>query len=157
MKISWTKLVISVVVCQAAGGIGAIATTPKINGWYSTLNKPFFNPPGWIFGPVWTLLFVMMGVAMYLVWQKKKSLTQPVFGWFWVQLILNVVWSYLFFGMMRPDLALIEILFLWWAIRMTIKSFAAVGRTPVRLLIPYLAWVSFATILNASIWWLNRA
>lgn len=155
-KISWGKLVVAIVICEAAGGIGALATTPKIGSWYATLNKPFFNPPSWVFGPVWTLLFVLMGIALYVVWTKKKTLGNGIFTWFWIQLGLNVLWSFLFFGLESPLLGLIEIVFLWWAIRMTMKSFVKVSRTSGRLLIPYLAWVSFASLLNAWIFWLNK-
>lgn len=155
-QINWVKLVTSLVICQAAGGIGALATTPKIQTWYATLNKPFFQPPNWLFGPVWTLLFLLMGISLYMVWEKKKKLTDPIFNWFWIQLLLNILWSYLFFGAERPGWALVEILGLWWAIKMTMKSFVKAGKTPVRLLIPYLAWVSFATLLNGFVWWLNR-
>lgn len=153
---NWLKLGVAIVICEAAGGIGAIATTPKIGSWYAMLNKPFFNPPGWVFGPVWTLLFVLMGIALYLVWVKKKSLTDKIFTWFWIQLGLNILWSFLFFGAESPLLGLIEIVFLWWAIRMTIKIFSKVSTTAGQLLIPYLAWVSFATVLNAAVFWLNR-
>lgn len=143
-KINWAKLVIAILIPQFVGGIGAVFTTPKIQTWYVTLNKPFFQPPNWVFGPVWTILFLMMGVSLYLQWGKNLK-------WFWIQLVLNLLWSVIFFGMERPDLALIEILFLWWAIFNNIKSF---GKTGVWLY-PYLAWVSFATLLNAGIWWIN--
>ncbi len=147
-KINWQRLIISIIICEGMGMLGSMATTPKIGNWYSTLNKPFFNPPSWIFAPVWTLLFLLMGISLYLGWEKYKSLTKPVFKWFWIQLVLNTLWSFIFFGMEKPGLALIEIIILWWSIRKTMKNF--------RLLTPYLAWVSFATILNGAIWWLNK-
>lgn len=150
-KINWKKLIIAILIPQIIGGAGAVFTTPKIQGWYVTLNKPFFSPPNWVFGPVWTLLFLMMGIALYIVWNKKKSLTDKVFTWFWIQMGLNFLWSMIFFGMENPGLALVEILVLWWAIFNNIKSFGNTGK----LLYPYLAWVSFATLLNAGIWWLN--
>jgi len=145
---NWWKLITAILICEGMGLIGATATTPKIGNWYSTLNKPFFNPPSWIFGPVWTLLFLLMGISLYLVWQKNNDLTKPIFRWFWIQLVLNMLWSFIFFGMEKPGWALIEIIILWWAIRKTMKNFP--------LLFPYLAWVSFATILNGAIWWLNK-
>jgi tryptophan-rich sensory protein len=147
-KINWKKLVVAILIPQIVGGVGALFTTPKIASWYSGLEKPFFSPPNWIFGPVWTLLFLLMGISLYLVWNKKKSLSDKVFKWFWIQLGLNVLWSLLFFGLESPGLALIEILILWLAIRKTMKNFS--------LQLPYLLWVSFATLLNAGVWWLNR-
>jgi len=144
-KINWGKLIIAILIPQIVGGVGALFTTPKIQSWYATLNKPFFSPPNWVFGPVWTILFLMMGISLYLQWGKNLK-------WFWIQLFLNLLWSVIFFGMEKPGWALIEILFLWWAIWQTIKSFGKTGK----LLIPYLAWVSFATLLNAGVWWLNK-
>lgn len=143
-KINWKKLIISILIPQIIGGLGAVFTTPKIQSWYMTLNKPFFSPPNWVFGPVWTLLFLMMGISLYLRWGKNLK-------WFWVQLFLNLLWSIIFFGLEKPGWALIEIFILWWAIFKTIKSFGKTGK----LLYPYLAWVSFATLLNAGIWWIN--
>lgn len=151
-KIDVKKLAVALVIPQLAGGIGAVATTPKIQSWYAHLNKPFFNPPSWVFGPVWTLLFLMMGVSLFLVWSKKKKMT----NWYWIQLGLNTFWSFLFFYFEQPGLALIEIMFLWWAILMTIKDVNKTSRMAGRLLAPYLFWVSFATMLNGAIWWLNR-
>ena len=147
-SIHWGKLLVSLAIPQIAGGVGAIFTTPKIQSWYLGLNKPFFSPPNWVFGPVWSTLFLLMGISLYLVWTKKKTLTHPVFNWFWIQLVLNVLWSFLFFGLELPLLALIEIVFLWWSIRQMMKKF------PYQL--PYLCWVSFATLLNAAVWYLNR-
>jgi len=156
-KINWVKMVVAIVVTQAAGGIGALFTAPKTGSdWYLTLNKPFFQPPGWLFGPVWTLLFILMGIALYLVWNKKKDLTSKIYHWFWIQLVLNVIWSVIFFGLESPGWAAVEILGLWWAIKRTINSFSAVNKTAGQLLIPYLAWVSFATLLTATVWMLNR-
>ena len=149
------KLVIALIIPFLAAAVGSGFTTSKIQSWYAMLDKPFFSPPNWLFGPVWTILYIMMGVSLYLVWMKKP-LNNKIFKWFWIQLGLNTLWSILFFGMEKPGLALIEILILWVSIRMTMKNFAVVGSTPVRLLYPYLAWVSFATILNVAIWWLNR-
>lgn len=155
-NINWRRLLIALFIPQVAGLLGVIFTAPEINSWYENLNKPFFNPPGWIFGPVWTVLYILMGISLYLVWQKRDSLGERIFDWWWIQLALNVLWSVIFFGWHLPLLALIEIGFLWWSIRKTMKSFVEVGRAPVRLLIPYLAWVSFAAILNTAIVWLNR-
>ena len=152
----WQKLLVSIVICQVAGGIGALATTPKIGGWYAGLQKPFFGPPNWLFGPVWTILFVMMGISLYFIWIKKKTLFNKTTSWFWIQLGLNILWSFLFFGMESPILGLVGIFCLWGAIYKTIKVFGAVSKTAGNLLVPYLAWVSFATLLNVGIFWLNR-
>lgn len=154
-KISWKKLGLSILLTQGAGGIGAIATTPKIASWYSSLIKPTFSPPNWLFGPVWTILFLMMGVAFYLVWTKEKRHVLPmvIFG---TQLVLNVLWSFLFFGAESPGLAFVEIIALWIAIAATILAFEKVSKTAAWLLVPYLFWVSFASVLNAAIFQLNR-
>ncbi|MBI2598419.1 MAG: tryptophan-rich sensory protein [Candidatus Diapherotrites archaeon] len=151
------KLIISIVICQAAGLVGSIFTFPAIAGWYSTIQKPVFTPPNWVFAPVWTTLFLLMGISLYLVWNKgfenKKSKTAvSVFG---LQLGLNVLWSFLFFGLQNPLLAFIEIILLWLAILATIILFYRISKSASYLLIPYLLWVSFATFLNYSIWVLN--
>ncbi len=151
------KLVISLTICLFAGFIGSIFTGPSIPTWYATLIKPSFNPPDWIFAPVWTTLFVLMGISLYLVWNKglqdKKVKTHLlIFG---LQLALNVLWSFLFFGLHSPFYAFLEIIILWAAIVLTILNFSKVSRTAGLLLIPYICWVSFAAILNFSIWRLN--
>lgn len=144
--------------CEAAGGIGAIATAGSIDSWYRTLKKPDFNPPDWVFGPVWTVLYALMGVAASMVSdsdadQKAVRRAQAVFG---AQLALNTGWTYLFFGRRSPLAALIEIVFLWAAIAATIALFARVSVPAALLLVPYLLWTSFAAVLNAAIWRLNR-
>ncbi len=151
------KLVTSLTICLFAGFIGSIFTAPSISTWYATLIKPSFNPPDWIFAPVWTTLFVLMGISLYLVWNKglqdKKVKTHLlIFG---LQLALNVLWSFLFFGLHSPFYAFLEIIILWAAIVLTILNFSKVSRTAGLLLIPYICWVSFAAILNFSIWRLN--
>jgi len=151
-------LVLSIGVCFLAAGIGSRFTTSAIDTWYTTLQKPFFNPPNWIFGPVWTLLYLIMGISLYIVWiakvEKKAKLQGITF--FFIQLALNVLWSILFFGLKSPTAALIGIIFLWLAIFLTIRSFLQISKKAGWLLIPYLVWVSFATILNLSIVILNR-
>jgi tryptophan-rich sensory protein len=153
-KENWQKLVVALAIPQIIGGAGAFFTAPQIQGWYSQLNKPFYSPPNWIFGPVWTLLFIMMGLAQFLIWKKKK-LNDPIFNIYWIQLGLNYAWSVIFFGQQSPGWALVEIVFLWIAIRLTIRNFYKVNKVAGKLLYPYLAWVSFATILNLGVWWLN--
>jgi len=151
------KLIISILVCQGAGVVGSIFTSPAITGWYATLQKPSFNPPNWIFAPVWTLLFLLMGIALYLVWSsgvgsKKKRTAILIFA---VQLILNVLWSFLFFGLQSPFYAFIEIIILWLVILLTIISFYRISKPAAYLLLPYILWVSFASVLNFSILILN--
>jgi benzodiazapine receptor len=152
------KLVASVALCLLAGFVGSIFTTPKIDGWYAALNKPSFTPPGWLFGPVWTLLYVLMGIALYLVWRQGLATkgVKPAFALFLAQLALNVLWSYAFFGAESPIAALAVIVLLWTAIVATITYFAPVSRGAALLLVPYILWVSFAEILNAKIYLLNR-
>jgi benzodiazapine receptor len=151
------KLVASILICQAAGFIGSIFTTPSIPTWYATLQKPAFNPPNWIFAPVWTLLFLLMGISLFLIWQRisgnraaKQALL--VFG---AQLVLNIIWSVLFFGLHNPLCAFIEIIVLWIAILATLVSTYRTSRIGGILLIPYILWVSFAAYLNLSLWQLN--
>ncbi|HSX40151.1 MAG TPA: TspO/MBR family protein [Candidatus Saccharimonadales bacterium] len=148
----FSKLFLAILICEGAGFIGAIFTFNSVNTWYITLNKPFFNPPPWIFGPVWTILYLMMGISLYLAWGTKKVSLK----WFWVQLVLNSLWSILFFGLKNPTLAFLGIILLFLAIFMTMKSFWKYKRTASWLLVPYLLWVTFASVLNASIVLLNR-
>jgi translocator protein len=151
------KILIAVVVCLGVGYASSFATQSSVNDWFPTLEKPFFNPPAWLFAPVWTLLYILMGISAGLIWSqpieietKKKALTL-----FLTQLALNAAWSILFFGLRNPLLALIEIVLLWLLIRETYVVFKEINKTASYLLLPYLAWVSFAAILNAAIWWLN--
>ena len=157
-KIKVLPLILSVGVCFLAAGIGSVFTTSAIDTWYTTLQKPFFNPPNWIFGPVWTLLYLMMGISLYIVWNTKNHANERRQGlkFFFVQLAFNVLWSMLFFGLKSPIAAFIVIIILWLAIYLTIRKFLRVSEFAGRLLMPYLAWVSFATILNLSIIILNR-
>jgi len=147
-KINWSKLFTSLLICLAAGFLGSVATMAKIPTWYAGLQKPFFSPPNWLFGPVWTLLYILMGISLYQVWQKKPNLTDKIYHWFWIQLLLNTLWSWVFFGGENPGLALFVIAALWWSIYKMRQNF--------RYQLPYLCWVSFASLLNLSVWWLNR-
>jgi translocator protein len=146
----YLALVGFVVLCLAVGGGAGYLTSQSVLVWFPTLVKPWFNPPPWLFAPVWTTLYIMMAVAAWLVWLRKGSLSL-----FYVQLALNFAWSFLFFGLHSPALALIDIIALWVAILLTIVSFRKTDTRAGWLLVPYLAWVSFASVLNASIWWLN--
>jgi tryptophan-rich sensory protein len=155
--VDWKKLIASIVVCQLAGLLGAIFTSSAIPTWYATLEKPPFVPPDWTFSVVWTFLYLLMGLALYNVWRKgwdhrDVRLAMGVFG---IQLFLNFLWSVLFFGLRSPLLGMIEIVFLWFAIVATIWLFYRISRPAGVLLMPYLAWVSFAALLNYYIWLLN--
>jgi translocator protein len=143
---------------EAAGLIGSVFTAQSIPTWYAQIIKPTFAPPNWVFGPVWTTLFALMGIAAYLVWktQKRSSARQIALGLFAFQLVLNVVWSLVFFGLRNPGLAFLEIILLWLAIAATMYSFARVSKPAAFLLVPYLVWVSFAGFLNYRIWQLNK-
>lgn len=150
---NYLKLAISIVIPFIASAIGGFFTVTSIDSWYSALSKPFFNPPNWIFGPVWTLLYLLMGIALYLVWVKRNDM--KAFILFGVQLVLNALWSIFFFGLQNPLLAFIEIIFLWAAIFMTIMYFYSIKKVAAYMLIPYILWVTFAAILNFYIMILN--
>lgn len=151
------RLAIAIFICQLAGILGGIFTFEAIPNWYASLNKPFFSPPNWVFGPVWTTLYFLMGVSVFLVWDKgfKDPHRRQALKLFGFQLVLNFFWSIIFFGLKSPELALIEIVVLWYLIFKTIKAFYPISNLASFLLIPYLAWVSFATILNLAIAVLN--
>ena len=152
------KIILVVVLCVTIGYLSGMVTRDSITTWYPTLIKPIFNPPNWIFAPVWTLLYVMIGVSGGMIWNKLESdqaNVKSAFKLFIIQLALNALWSYLFFGLHNPFLALIEIIVLLLLIYDTYIAFKKIDKVAGMLLVPYLAWVSFATVLNASIWWLN--
>lgn len=152
------KLVIAVAAPLVVGGLSGFATSAGVATWYPTLVKPPFNPPAWVFGPVWTVLYVMMGIAAFLVWRRGLAApgVRAALTMFLVQLVLNGLWSLVFFGLRRPGWALAEIVLLWLGIGGTVWLFRRVAPAAAVLLLPYWAWVSFATVLNASLWWLNR-
>ncbi len=146
-----------IILCEFAGAIGAFVTAPEIRSWYAELHKPFFNPPAWIFGPVWTVLYALMGISLYLV--LRKGLNNPkikvAVSVFAVQLVLNALWSIIFFGLHAVDVSLLEIICLWIAILVTTLLFARIAKPAAWLLVPYLAWVTFAGCLNYAILTLN--
>lgn len=152
------KIPVSITVCLLIGFLSGISTADSISGWYTTLEKPFFNPPNWIFGPVWTALYTLMGIAVGLIWNSQASQDQKKKGLilFGCQLATNGLWSILFFGIQSPLLAFIDIIVLLLLIILTIKAFKPISKTASWLLYPYLAWVSFATLLNLSIIVLNN-
>ena len=149
-------LVAFMAVCFISAGLGAAFTATSVGGWYQTLAKPSWNPPDWLFGPVWTALYFLMAVAAWLVWRGHGwNAAKTALNWFVIQLALNVFWSFVFFGLQRPGLAFAEILVLWLSIVATCLAFQAKSRTAALLLVPYLAWTSFAVILNLTLWRLN--
>ena len=156
----YTRILVLVVTCLAVAYFSSLVTRPSVETWYTTIEKPSFNPPNWLFAPVWTTLFVMMGIAGGLVWHEinspKREEVKKAMLFFAIQLGLNALWSYLFFGLKNPLLALIEIILLWLMIYETYIKFAKINKISGYLFVPYLLWVSFATVLNASIWWLNQ-
>ena len=149
-------LVLWLALCLGVSGIGGAITATSVGGWYQGLARPSFNPPDWVFAPVWITLFVMMAVAAWLVWRRTGfAAGRGPLSLFAIQLALNLLWSALFFGLRAPGWALVEIPFLWAAIAATTLAFRPVSPAAALLLVPYLLWVSFAIVLNASVWWLN--
>ena len=156
--IKYIKLAASLIICLSAGAIGSVFTSSSVDSWYRTLNKPPFNPPSWLFAPVWTALYIMMGISLFLVWSSKSTQRNKkniALSFFAVQLFLNMMWSALFFGLQNPLLAFVEIILLWIAIIITIALFIKISATAAYLLVPYLLWVTFAAVLNYSIFLLN--
>ena len=151
------KLAIAIAVCQSAGVVGSIFTVSAIPTWYAQLAKPFLTPPGWVFGPAWFTLYTLMGIALYLVWSKrtKEECHCAALRLFFFQLALNALWSYLFFGLREPLLALFGIAILFVTILATIWQFWGISRGAAYLLLPYVGWVAFAAYLNYSIWQMN--
>ena len=150
------KLIISIVATVGIGSLGGIFTIAEIPNWYAGLNKPSFNPPIWLFGPVWTSLYTMMGVSFYLIWKQPKTETRKkAIQLFVIQFVLNFFWSIIFFSLHAIGAATIEIIVMWIFILLTIIQFSKLSKTAAWLLVPYIAWVSFATVLTASVWKLN--
>jgi translocator protein len=151
------KLIVSIAAPLLAGGVGAVVTTPAISTWYATLNKPWFTPPDWLFGPVWTLLYILMGLALFLVWRSPKSRTRDIgIALFAVQLAVNVFWSFAFFGLENTLYGVLTIIPLWVLIAATIFQFYKVSKGAAFLMVPYILWVSIATALNTAVYLLNR-
>lgn len=153
------KILVLVATCLAVGYFSSIATRSGITDWYAYVEKPSFNPPNWVFAPVWSFLYILMGVAGGLVWARmdfQREAVRTALFFFAVQLALNGLWSLLFFGLRNPLLALIEIALLWLMIYETWAKFRKIDKTAGLFFLPYIAWVSFAAVLNFSIWWLNK-
>ncbi len=154
---NWMKLVISLVLPLAVGGIAGLFTTSEISGWFQTIRKPAWQPPNWVFGPVWTGLYILMGIAFYLVWKSPapaKTKRMAVTLWI-IQLVFNFFWSFIFFKKHQIDWALGEIVILWFFILLTILSFGRVSKPAAWLMVPYISWVTFATLLTLNIYQLN--
>jgi tryptophan-rich sensory protein len=176
-KSNWFKLITSLIIPLLAGWIGSLVTMPAIGSWYATLAKPALNPPSWVFAPVWTTLFVLMGIALFIVWKKDWKVQNwflvsqdkswnpwtkkfwsgdwqkaNIIAIFYIQLVLNVLWSYIFFGLHQPGFAFFELLALWFSILYLIINFYRVSKTAAWLLLPYILWVTFAGYLNWAIW-----
>lgn len=150
------KFLISLVAPLGFGAIGSIFTIQAIPTWYAYLNKPFFAPPNWLFGPVWTLLYILMGIACYLIWQKNQTKKRDLaLKWYLAQLLLNAIWTPIFFGIPSPVLGFTVIILMLISIIFTIIHFSKLNKTSAYLLIPYVAWVSFASLLNAAIMVMN--
>ena len=149
-RVPW-RLIGLIALCLGIGGLGSAATMPEIKGWYAGLVKPSFNPPNWIFGPVWSMLYVLMASAASAAWSDRQARRT-----FFIILLVNALWSLLFFGLHRPDLALIDIFGYLILLIIWIRQLWPQHRGYALLQLPHLLWVSFATVLNASIWWLNK-
>lgn len=151
------KLVSSILICQLAGIIGSFFTVSSISGWYIDLNKPLLNPPNWVFGPVWITLYFLMGIALFLVWNKEldKPFNRNAFILFIIQLVFNSLWSIVFFGMHQLLISVFVIIILWLLIFINIVQFGKISEAAAYLLLPYILWVSFASYLNIAIYILN--
>lgn len=152
MKIDWPKLILFIVIAQLTGILSSLLTFESIPNWYAFLNKPLFSPPNWVFGPVWTILYFMIGVTGYFIYKSKNKKLMQVF---WIQLALNFFWSIIFFGLKMPELALLEIIVMWSSIFYLIIYSQKKVKIVSYLLIPYLLWVTFASALNFAIVLLN--
>lgn len=155
MRLNLPRLIASVTLPLAIGALGSIFTVSAITTWYAILNKPFFSPPNWIFGPVWTTLYILMGISLYLLWTSKKKGKTKAIKLFLIQLVLNLFWSILFFGWHNPLAAFAEIIALWIFIFLTIRQSLLVSKNAAYLLYPYIIWVTIASILNFSLLILN--
>ena len=151
------KLIISLVIPLVIGGTAGYFTASGTGSWYQTINTPSWNPPNWVFGPVWTFLYILMGISLYLVWKKDLPAGEKrmAYTFFALQLLFNFCWSFIFFNQHRIGLAFLDIVVLWVCLLVTIFLFARVSNVAAWLLVPYISWVSFAAILNFTIWKLN--
>lgn len=152
----WLVLILFFAICLGAGGLGSFFTAHSVRDWYPRLRKPPGTPPGWVFGPVWTTLYVLMAISAWLVWREYHRGAFPALLIFFAQLALNVAWSGIFFGSRMPGVALAEIVLLWLSIAFNLLIFYSLLPTSALLLLPYWLWVSYATYLNFGFWRLNK-
>ncbi|HEY9886238.1 MAG TPA: TspO/MBR family protein [Vampirovibrionales bacterium] len=155
-KKEYWYLLLFIVICQIAGLLGSLATLSSVDTWYASLVKPSLTPPGWVFGPIWTILYTLMGIATWLVWRTKSTLKKEALITFFIHLAFNALWSFLFFGLQSTTYGLAGILFLFLLILITIRVYEKVSIVAALLLIPYAFWVFFATYLSFGLLWLNR-
>lgn len=155
MKINYKILILSILICLSAGIIGSLFTTSNIDTWYASLQKPFFSPPNWIFAPVWTMLYVLMGVSVYFIYENKSKLKLDALKIFGIQLFLNAIWSIIFFGLHKLFFAFTDILLIDIFVVLTMVKFYKIDKKAAYLLIPYLIWILFATVLNFYVWILS--
>ena len=151
------KLVISILIPLLVGVVAGSFTASGVDGWYALASKPSFNPPNWVFAPVWTTLYILMGIALFLVWRSNadRSVKHTALVLFAIQLALNFAWSFIFFSLQQTGRAFAEIILMWLTILLTIAWFGKISKTAAWLLVPYICWVSFASVLNYYIWQLN--
>ncbi len=151
------KLIISILICQVAGALGYFFATGNIKNWYQFLEKPIFNPPDWIFALTWIALYTIMGISVFLIWKREQKdiCAHSALKLFWIHLFFNVVWSIIFFGLHSPGGALVDIIILWILILILLVKFFRINQWASYLLVPYFFWISFVTLLNFSIWYLN--
>lgn len=156
MKSIYFKIFVCTSVCVLLGIASGFSTLESIDNWYKYISKPSWNPPNWLFGPVWTVLYFLMGFALALIWHADKPGKKSAEGLFIIQFALNLTWSFIFFNMHLPGWAFAEIVVMLLFIILTVISFYRINKTAAYLLVPYLLWVSFATVLNGTIWYLNK-
>ena len=156
MKYLYVKITICIAICLSLGILSGFSTTDSIENWYQFISKPTWNPPNWIFGPVWTTLYILMGISVALIWHSNHEYKQKAILLFIVQFTFNLCWSYIFFNLHLIGWAFMEISIMLILIFLTIAHFYKINKTAAYLLIPYLCWVLFATVLNGAIWYLNK-
>jgi translocator protein len=154
---NWLKLVVSIFLPLAVGAVAGMTTASEINGWFQTIEKPAWQPPNWLFGPVWTVLYILMGIAFYLIWKTKapKGIKRMAITLWLIQLVFNFLWSFIFFKEHQLDWALAEILVLWFFVLLSILFFARISKVAAWLMVPYISWVTFASLLTFTINELN--
>ena len=156
MKSVYAKIILCVIICTSLGFLSGLSTADSITNWFQFVKKPSWNPPNWLFAPVWTLLYILMGISVALIWHSNSNNKKKAIGLFIIQFTLNLCWSIIFFNQHMPGLAFVEIIVMLIFIILTTVSFYKINKTAAYLLLPYICWVSFATVLNGTIWFLNK-